>query len=45
MVVYKAMYGDYKKYVRPIDMFLSKVDKSKYPNVEQTYRFEFIQLT
>lgn len=45
MVVYKAMYGDYKKYVRPIDMFLSKVDKSKYPKVEQTYRFEFVLLT
>jgi hypothetical protein len=23
-------------------MFLSKVDKQKYPNVEQTYRFEEI---
>lgn len=45
MVVYKTMYGDYKKYVRPIDMFLSKVDKIKYPDVEQEYRMEFIELS
>jgi hypothetical protein len=44
MVVYKAMYDTYKKYVRPIDMFLSKVDKEKYPDVEQEYRFEFIEI-
>lgn len=29
-------------YARPIDMFLSKVDKEKYPDVEQEYRFEEI---
>jgi hypothetical protein len=45
LVVYKAMYGDYKKYARPIDMFLSKVDKVKYPNVEQEYRMEFIEIS
>jgi len=25
-------------------MFLSKVDKSKYPNVEQEYRFELQEI-
>ncbi len=30
-------------YVRPYDMFMSKVDKKKYPNVEQEYRFEIIR--
>lgn len=39
-VVYRALYEDNKLYIRPKDMFLSKVDKDKYPNVQQEYRFE-----
>ena len=39
MVVYQALYGDYGFYVRPYDMFASPVDKEKYPDVKQEYRF------
>ena len=42
MVVYKALYGDGKIWVRDYDMFTSKVDKEKYPDVTQEYRFEKI---
>lgn len=42
VVIYRALYGDCKLYVRPLEMFLSKTDVEKYPNVSQEYRMELI---
>ena len=43
LVVYKALYGDGKIWVRDYEMFASKVDREKYPDVEQEYRFEEVE--
>ena len=44
MVIYRALYDDNELWVREKEEFLSEVDKDKYPNVKQKYRFEEVIL-
>ena len=48
MMIYKPLY--YTECVdgvdfaaRPLDMFMSEVDREKYPEIKQKYRFELVE--
>lgn len=40
LMVYRPRYGERRLWARPLAMFLSKVDKEKYPDARQEHRFE-----
>ena len=39
-VVYRKLYGDGSLWIRQLDLCVIKVDKIKYPDCSQEYRFE-----
>ena len=44
MVVYQALYGNYKVYVRPYSMFMEELDPEGYPDAAQKHRFERVNM-
>ena len=44
MVVYRKLYGDGSLWVRPLAMFLAPVDRDKYPDCLQQWRFELLEI-
>lgn len=44
-VVYRKLYGDGSLWIRPLSMFLSPVDREKYPDCKQEYRFQLQEIS
>lgn len=42
LVLYRPLYGEGRLWARPLEMFLSPVDREKYPEAKQQFRFEEI---
>ncbi len=43
-VIYRKLYGDGSLYIREQSDFLEEVNHEKYPEVEQKYKFENIEV-
>lgn len=43
VVIYESLYGKHKFWSRPYELFVEKMDKAMYPDVDQEYRFQLVE--